>query len=177
MCGPHYKRYWRYGDPFAGGSFQQAAEAETYFQEIVLTHDGEGCLLWPFSRNSENGRAVMSVDGNKVQVHRRACEVVNGPPPTEAHEAAHNCGNGHLGCVSPGHTRWATHIENKADEIEHGTRIFGARNPKARLTASQVREVRTMRGSATYEQIAEAFGVSESAINHIFSGKNWGWLT
>src|SRR5690349_16534473 len=72
------------------------------------------CLKWPFADDGK-GYGVIKVDGRQQYAHRIMCTLVNGEPPTELHETAHSCGNGHLGCVHPGHVRWATRAENHAD--------------------------------------------------------------
>lgn len=72
-------------------------------------------------RGDTLGAAQINLGGRSVIVARMVCEEVNGPPPTPAHQAAHSCGKGHLGCITPQHLRWATQVENEADKLIHGT--------------------------------------------------------
>jgi hypothetical protein len=101
------------------------------------------------------------------------CETVHGPAPTAKHEAAHSCGNGHLGCVSPHHLSWKTPIENAADKLNHGTNPNGENNGQSKLTAENVSSIRQLAGILAQRKIAERFGVSQSAVSLIVSGRNW----
>jgi hypothetical protein len=117
-CDRHYKRWWRHGDPLAGGT--PKGELRRYLDEVVLKFDGEECLLWPYSKNGV-GYGQIRQGSAKLLVHRIACEDANGPAPSDLHEAAHNCGFGHAGCCNPTHLRWATRTENRADIKAHGS--------------------------------------------------------
>lgn len=68
---------------------------------------------------------------------RVVCERVNGPAPTEKHETAHGCGNSW--CVNKRHLRWATHIENEADKLIHGTRKPS--RPRCRAVKSREQDI------------------------------------
>jgi hypothetical protein len=75
-----------------------------------------GCLIWIGALNSKFSPSV-KVGGRAKRVTRIVCEETNGPPPTPAHQAAHNTPNGCIGsiCVNGGHLRWATNRENQLD--------------------------------------------------------------
>jgi hypothetical protein len=122
-CGPHYKRWLRHGDPLAGRN-TSPGEAERFFCEIVLAHEGDECLSWPYSRNTK-GYGKVRLGRRSHIVSRLACELVHGPAKSPVYEAAHSCGNGHLGCVNPQHLSWKTRRENEADKFIHGTRSRG----------------------------------------------------
>lgn len=139
MCRPHYKRYKAHGDPRAGRT--PNGEREDFLRDVVFPFEGSECLFWPFPTIS-NGYPVLWRDGGSVYAHRIVCEHRYGPPPTPEHEAAHSCGNGHLGCVHPGHLRWATQIENAADKRLHrsargadAVRLLDERAKKTRPTS------------------------------------------
>lgn len=150
-------------------------EAARFFKDIVLQHEGDDCLVWPFYCTKE-GFARIGAGGKMRLVHRLVCEIVNGPPPTPEHEAAHSCGHGMFGCVSPHHVSWKTKAENEADKKAHGTHCFGSRLSRTRLNEDQVREIRSLKGTATQEEIGRRFGVTTGAIASIFSGRSWAWL-
>lgn len=173
-CQSHYKRWWRHGDPLAGGT--QIGEPERYLREIVLAHEGEGCLTWPFSRNYRGYGIVRLHERRFRRVHRIVCEQVNGPAPTPEHEAAHSCGNGHLGCVHPAHLSWKTHAGNMADMAAHGSSPRGERSYRAKLTEGDVREIRALRGVVTQAALAGRFGVREDQIGKIQRRQRWAWL-
>lgn len=104
------------------------------------------------------------------------CEDVYGPPPLPDAEAAHNCGNGHLGCVAKTHLRWDTPVGNQADKLLHGTDNRGEKHPLAKLSEVEVREIRRLGSSRTQISLANQFGVTEGAVRSILIGKNWAWL-
>lgn len=136
-----------------------------------VNYSGEDCLIWPLSRNP-NGYGQLGFEGKSYWAHRKMCELVNGPPPTPEHDAAHSCGRGHDGCVHPGHLSWKTRSENLLDCRSHGTQARQFNGPKGRLTDSQVEQIRALRGKEIQVKIAEKFGVSTSTIRDIFLGRS-----
>ncbi|MEK1930877.1 MAG: hypothetical protein AAAC47_14080 [Pararhizobium sp.] len=112
LCVAHYRKLMRHGDPL-GGHFT-CGDGLAYLQDIILSYDGDACLIWPFATNSK-GYAMMRMHGKMQLVTRIVCKQVYGPPPTTEHEAAHSCGRGASGCVAKDHLRWATPDENRAD--------------------------------------------------------------
>lgn len=68
--------------------------------------------------------------------------------------------------------RWDTAVENQRDRKKHGTDNAGTRNPSAKLTASQVSEIR-QRKDEPRSVVARAFGVSPSLISMIVHGRLW----
>lgn len=172
-CRVHYDRWLRLGDPLAGGTFR--GQPGQYFREVVLAHQGRDCLIWPFARTGD-GYAQVHLDGRMQRVGRLVCERVYGSAPTPRHEAAHSCGQGHLGCVSPLHLRWATTLENQADMLRHGTRAKGERVGSAKLTARDVRDIRALSGRLLQREIAERFGISAPHVSKLLNKKKWNWL-
>jgi len=173
-CDKPAKDGGKHGDPTMGKTARGAPKK--FLEEKVYNYKGNKCLIWPF-RKSTNGYAVWANKNNKTtSVPRMVCEHFNGPPPTPAHEAAHSCGNGKYGCVTPKHLRWATHIENEADKIVHGTHTRGERSWHAKLTEKDVRKIRTLKDKMFQREIAKKFGVCQQAIAQIFKGESWAWL-
>lgn len=145
-------------------------ETERFVGDVILPYSGEDCLIWPYARRSD-GYGVIKRNKKQMLVSRYICILVNGDPPTSLHQAAHVCGKGHLGCVTPSHLLWKTFQENSDDKRAHGTQIIGARNGRAKLTEDNVREIRT---SATPPSVlAEKFGVSMSTIIDIIQLRKW----
>lgn len=146
--------------------------ARRFYEETVLTYEGDDCLLWPFARY-DYGYGKINDGGRTRRVHRLACEESHGQPPTPEHQAAHLCGNGHLGCVTKRHLAWKTRAENEADKVSHGTVLRGERNSRAKLTESDVREILSLKGSMTQAAIGGHFGVHQVTISKIFVGETW----
>jgi hypothetical protein len=146
-------------------------EAKRYFEEVVLAYDGAICLLWPYGRTCDEYGVV-----GGGSVHRRVCEAVNGPPPSPSHQAAHTCGQGHLGCVARRHLVWKTPKENVADTLVHGTRNRGQRNGWVKLNESQVKHIRRLRGVLSQRKRAALFKVGQTTVRDIDDRKTWAWL-
>lgn len=172
-CRPHYKRWERHGNPLAG----RTAEGETarFFQTVVLSHRSDDCLIWPYGR-AGRGYGLMTLNGKRGYAHRFACEARNGPPPSKDAEAAHSCGNGHLGCVNQIHLRWATTAENHADKIDHGTTNRGERHGNSKLTTEDVLKIRSLSSKISRRDLALMFGINTGTVNDIIRRKSWCWL-
>jgi hypothetical protein len=72
--------------------------------------------------------------------------------------------------------RWATSAENAADKIVHGTHMEGSNVPRAKLTEDQVLNIKLELKSVDrrkFEEIAEEYGVTASAIGGISQGITW----
>lgn len=174
FCQQHYYRFSRYGDPTGGST--SWGEPSRFLQEVALPYKGDDCLAWPFSKAGK-GYGSLWHDGKHMNAHRFICELVHGHPPTAEHEAAHNCGNGHLACVNPSHLEWKTKTENEADKVIHGTIGLGERNPQAKLTEAQVIQIHALKGMKSQRALAREFGVQQAAISRIHTGQRWAWLT
>jgi len=172
-CSAHYYRWKRHGDPTAGGT--PLGAPEKFLRECVIGYQGTDCLIWPYFR-SDYGYGQIARNGKPRKVHRIVCEMVHGAPPTNRHEAAHSCGNGHNACVNPLHVSWKTHIENEADKISHGTVNRGERNGQAKLTSATVLAILAARGTGTQRAIAERFGISRTCVSLIHSRQRWSFL-
>ena len=146
-----------------------------YLHDVVLPYRGQDCLIWPFFRDAD-GRGKMQYNGSVQLVSRIVCELVNGPPPSAFHAAAHECGKSHLGCIAPTHLTWKTYKENEADKIRHGTKNWGSINGMSKLTEQDVKRIRALKGALSKHQIAEQFGVSPHTIYEIQTGRKWSWL-
>ena len=172
FCRPHYRRMRRHGDPLGGKA--ENGEPKRFYKEVVLPYEGDECIIWPY--NKSGGYGQFYEDGKMHRVHRRLCEEINGPPPTEDHQAAHSCGKGKSGCVTKSHISWKTPKENNADKITHGTSGRGESHNLSKLTEEQVVEIRSLRGIEKIKSTASRYGVSMSQVSRIQLGYNWGWL-
>lgn len=168
-CLAHYKRWHRHGDPMAGRISN--GEPLRFYRDVVLTYDGDDCLIWPFARTTAGYGMI-----NGRYVHRMACESEHGPAPTRKHQAAHSCGKGHLACVTKRHLSWKTHTENMADTLVHGTHNRGARQGQSKLAETDVADIRALKGTMLQREIAAKYGVCRETIGKIHRRKNWAWL-
>jgi hypothetical protein len=149
FCCNHYRRWKLYGDPLKGRA--PNGDRIRYLRQVVLQYGGDDCLVWPYARLTQNGYGVMKWEGRQQPVHRVVCQIIHGAAPSPKHQAAHLCGKGHEGCCTPSHIVWKTPSENLADKVIHGTDNRGERSPWAKLTESDIREIRAARGTITAE--------------------------
>lgn len=171
LCWMHYCRVRRHGDP---NTVKKPANGKVreYFQNVVLTHEGDECFFWPHGVD-QHGYGRIHHNNRMYPVHRLVCEIIEGPPPSPKHEAAHNCGNGRLGCVNKRHMRWATPAENSADKVTHGTHNRGENHYRSRLTEDDVRSIRAMEGKVDERDIAVEYNVSRGCISRIMRRGTW----
>jgi hypothetical protein len=169
-CPVHYFHWRKHGDPLGG--VQTKWGLTNKFIEKAINHHEDWCLIWPFCRD-KNGVARVNVKGKNIPVQQVVCLGAHGPKPTPQHESAHSCGNGHLGCVSGSHLRWATHAENMIDVIAHQSARMGERCHLAKLTDKKVAEIMQMKGICSQKVVAKIFGVSQSTISLIYARKTW----
>lgn len=171
LCNSHYKKLKRTGSVHGKGRISPGV-ARAFLEDVVLSYEGDECLTWPFSRKW-NGHGQINIDHHIWSVNRLVCERIHGPAPTPKHEAAHECGKGHLGCCAPKHLTWKTHLENEADKVRHGTKLLGIHTRHAKLTDEQVVEARALYSTMTVKRLAEKFGVSHGAMLNAVKGKTW----
>ena len=173
-CNGHYHRWKRHGDVKSAvplGPNRHKKDPHGWLRANA-GYLGDECLIWPFCRH-DNGYARITIKGASTTASRVMCEMLNGPAPSPEHEAAHSCGNGRGGCVTPKHLRWATTAENAADRTAHGMDCPGMRNGRAKLTDADVLEIRRLRGVARQVDLAARFGVNQAGISSIQLGKKW----
>lgn len=180
LCNRHYLRKRAYGDA-TGGPRRLKGEIQAWI-ESHLDYNSDECLIWPFCRKSDDGRdggrGRLTVGRKTVFAHRYILELAKGPPPAQERHAAHECGNGHLGCVNPKHLSWKTELENHADKFRHGTTMRGDKSPVAKLTEDEVISiVEKLRLGQSCTDISREYHVSFSTVWSIKRGDNWGWLT
>lgn len=119
-CNKHYLRWKQHGNPER--ILQAEDGAPMRFIEQACSYQDDNCLDWPFAKD-DCGYPSMA----RYQVLTTICTRVYGQKPTPKHEVAHSCKQ-NWACCNPKHLRWATHQENCADMIVHGTHWAYARH-------------------------------------------------
>lgn len=177
-CQKHWSRWRAHGDPLKLTMAPQGAPRAFYLS--ALNSQTDECVLWPYCRD-ECGYAVLGPPaGSKIpkRVHINLCTALYGPRPSSNHDACHNCGNGHLGCVNPRHLRWDTKKNNCADQLIHGTRRRGEDKWNANLTNAQVLDIRfrvafrKLTGEMV-KDIAASHGVDPRRVTEITKGRSY----
>lgn len=131
-----------------------------------VNYQGDDCLPWPFCKDSRVGRGLMGHKGEHHWAHRLMCEMAHGAPPTPQHQAAHECGKGHYGCVNPRHLKWKTNSENQIDRRRNGSMLRNRFGNKGGLSPEQKQAIISLKGKKTQMEIAAMFGVSLGCIQY-----------
>ena len=126
------------------------------------------CVLWNH-RLTPSGYGQVTMLGRSWRAHRLALIVASCGIDRPEHHAAHSCRN--RSCMNHRHLRWATPSENQRDRLRDGTDSRGEKSPHAKLTSDAVRLIRASDDSRS--ALAARFGVSESVIQRVRSGKKW----
>lgn len=132
-----------------------------------VAYEGEGCLIYPFSRN-EKGYGQVGVNGKILKAHRVMCTLAHGEPPEPWYHAAHSCHKGHDGCVHPKHLDWKTPTENTLEAVEQCGGVIGGYRC---LTIDQVDVIRV--SDKTHAVLAAEFGVAVNTIGKIMRREIW----
>lgn len=122
-----------------------------------------GALLKPRT-NPFTGYVMVS---NRY-LHQLVLCAHRGPRPV-GYQACHNDGDKQNNVLS--NLRWDTPSANQADRRKHGTCLQGMRNPSAKLTAEDVREIR--QSGEALGALAARFGVTRSAVCLARSRRTW----
>jgi hypothetical protein len=174
-CGMHYRRFLRYGD--TSTTRKRPNGSYVHWIKENANFSGDECLPWPFYRKATGYAGIVRLNGKGIVAPRLMCILAHGDPPTARHQAAHECGKGHEGCVNPAHLSWKLPVDNHADMARHGTMIVGEASVNAKLTTDIVCSIREAgRQGAMHRDLAARYKVSESLITSIINRRRWAWL-
>jgi len=106
--------------------------------------------------------------------HRLAYELFVGSIPPGIC-VCHKCDNPR--CCNPDHLFLGTQKDNIADMMRKGRKAdrHGEKNTQNKLTEQQVLEIYHATGGQ--HRIADRYGIDQSTVSNIKTGKLWGWLT
>lgn len=135
------------------------------------TSGGElACWPWTGATN-EDGYGLLHVDGRVERAHRIALALAGRPAPS-AIDVLHECDN--PPCVNPRHLHHGTALENMAEARARGRTNRGERNGTAKLTATDVTEMRRLRAAgASYDELCDRYGVGKSTVSRIILRRAW----
>jgi hypothetical protein len=137
----------------------------------VKVDPASGCWNWARYLNPK-GYGFLWASGKQNIVHRVSyAAFVADPGPLCV---LHRCDN--PACVRPDHLFLGTVADNNEDMIGKGRHVSlrGERHGNAKLTADQVGEIKRLLADRVLQrEIAERFGISESNLWQINTGKTW----
>ena len=131
------------------------------------------CLEWTGCRSTD-GYGLVKFRGSPWRAHRLAWTLARGPIP-EGLFVCHTCDN--RSCIELLHLFLGVHGDNMRDRKAKGgyrTAARGERNGAAKLTETDVRQIRELRSSgALVATIARRFHVSVRMVDGIVHHREW----
>lgn len=178
VCGMHYDKLLKYGDPTVS---RMPTRGMSLAQRLDLYIDKSGGpdACWPWigkSRHQFGYGQLWDRDlGRAEESHRVAWKLANGSIP-KGRFVLHGCDN--PPCCNPAHLYVGDQKQNVRESYERGRHPTedrrGERNSFAKLTDDDVRTIRQLRAQGIGPtELGKRFGVDRSAIKFIISGRTW----
>lgn len=141
---------------------------------------GSSDECWPWQATRTGGYGMFRISVSKhARAHRFSYELAFGPIP-DGMFVCHRCDN--PPCCNPAHLFLGTPEDNAFDSAmkrrmhpqTNPETYRGERNGRARVSASDVPEIRRLAASGVRRaRIAEAYGISRETVTAITTGKSW----
>lgn len=136
----------------------------------------DGCWEWKRTKNCY-GYGTITVNGKSMLAHRLAYILANGSQ-IDGLVVLHSCDN--PACINPHHLRAGTQSDNMSECYERGRSsikpisLKGEKNGASKLTEKEVIEIRRLiKSGRTQKAVAKQFGVSQSQVSNISTGRGW----
>lgn len=128
------------------------------------------CWIWTGARNERGYGKILA--GRRLEyAHRVSVRLDGREVPDNAH-VCHHCDN--PPCVNPAHLFVGTSRDNHDDMVRKGRSTRGERNPRSKLTADQVREIRARAAAGEVQRVIGAdYGIEQSHVSLIVRRGVW----
>lgn len=143
--------------------------AQRFWRYVDKSGGPEACWPWISSKGYYGGFKAFSY--RTVMSHRAAFFFGHGADPGDMY-VCHRCDN--PPCCNPDHLFLGTALDNNRDARRKGRAAIGERSCKAKLTLSEVVEIRQLISQGRKDaEIADRFGVTYQNVWMIRHGKTW----
>jgi len=145
-----------------------------------------GCRIWT-GPTDKDGYAYQYISDYDSQIggHRLVLQRSLGRPLQLGSMALHHCDT--PGCVAEEHLYEGTHEQNMKDRMVRGRTArgekfqgrkycVGEKQHCSKLTEDDVREIRGIRSrnpEISQEKIGKMFGVTQTTVGHLLTGRTW----
>lgn len=171
LCGRHYYRLWRNGDPLKISRNAPGSSLSEKFHSFGWDVAKDGCWNWR-GRLNENGYGSIKHEGKRIYAHR-ASYMLNTGPIESGKVICHSCDNPK--CVNPSHLWAGTQNENIRDMISKGRQRAGRRWSEAEVLGF-VSDWRSGK-YPTMKSMEIEFGMSGGTMTRIMKGQIWSTVT
>lgn len=137
---------------------------QRFWSKVLVT---DGCWVWVGALNRD-GYGRFYFQYHNFPVHRLAYEMLVGEIP-KGMNVCHHCDN--PACVNPAHLFVGSHADNMRDRNSKSRQSRGSKRPAAKLTEEMIPLIRA--DQRTQCEIAADYGVTQSVISEIKTGKAW----
>lgn len=145
------------------------------FESKLTPEPMSGCWLWtgPVNTGRRGGYGFLKVGHANKKAHRVAWELWVGPIGSS--HVLHKCDN--PSCVNPSHLWLGSHADNMRDKARKKRQpsMWGEKNPRAKVTAAQVDELRRLYATGQWRQIdlAKRYGLKQPQVSEIVRRVSW----
>lgn len=178
---------WRYIDGFPGYEVSNLGRVRkkkitgegygypSIYHPIVVKNSkllGKRSEPWYPQVSIRNAEGVQK----RINVHRLVAKAFL-PPVEGKPQVNHKDGNKANSKLE--NLEWVDNSGNQKHAFSTGLRVCpvrGENNPVGKLTAPQIREILSLKGKLSQNEIARRFGINQSNVSRIFSKEKWGWL-
>lgn len=139
----------------------------------------KGCWLWTASRRSGYGQFYAVIDGIVVYTAHKAAHLLWIGPVPDKMQVLHKRECSDRRCCNPAHIYSGTPQQNTGDSIAVGSfaagvSMPGESNPRAKLTALQVRAMRALyRRGWRQAELTRHFEVYQNTVWMIIQRRQW----
>jgi hypothetical protein len=137
--------------------------------ESKINKERNGCWLWT-GTITKRGYGQFKLNGKMASAHRVSYELTFGKIAENLH-VRHKCRN--TACVNPDHLELGTREDNMSDKLRDGTDARGSKHGQAKLTETDVIELRAIKDMFTLSELSEMYGLQKASIYSIISNRTW----